>query len=284
MSNPGVEPTDNNTQGTQPDEAPGVAPTGGQTGETAAPKKASWLKRALIGAAAVGVVAAVISQCSNDDQPQQAPQTPAAPAAPQTLEPDAGNQRGSYIYRYIVTEDTELNAPRADDPATVLVGRQSCVESVLGRDSGLSRSGNKIEIMAMAADGVNQAHGFIDSNYLLNNGARDSADKRDVNCIATFIQVANVNANSTIENNVTAGEHFVSNNTVRLHISHTQTVAATSIGDGSCVTTTGRSGNGRTEFSMVANGREYTVWGDMAQFRRAPDYIKPDTCQAKLGR
>lgn len=277
MSNPGVEPSGNNEQDNQNGEAPGVAPA------EAGPKKKSWLKRALIGAAAVGVAAAVLNQCSSDEPAPQTPSAPTAPAAPQTSEPNAGQQRGSYIYRYLVSEDTELRGPKANDPATIIIAQNSCVENVMGPNGGLSQDGNKLEIMAIAADGVQQSRGFVDSGHLLNNGARDSADKRDATCTAKFIQIANPAVTSTVKNDVEAGQFLTAKDNVQLYISHTQSIAATGIGAGSCVTTTGKSGNGRTEFSVVANGREYTLWGDYQKFEKTSG-VTSATCQAKLAR
>lgn len=275
MSNPGVEPSNNNKQDNQTDEAPGVAPA------EAGPNKKSWVKRALLGAAAFGIAAAVY-QCSSDEPAQApAPETPAAPAAPQTTEPNAGQQRGSYIYRYLVTKDTELHGPNANDPAIVILAQNSCAESVMGRDGRLSKNGNKLEIMATGADGVQQSRGFIDSGSLLNNGARDSADKRDATCIATFKAVT-ANVNSTVKNDVEAGQFLTPKDNAALYISHTQTIPASGISAGSCVTTTGNSGNGRTEFSVAANGREYTLWGETQKFEKAPSFVTAATCQAKL--
>lgn len=268
MSNPGVEPSGNDNQDNQNDEAPGVAPVG------AAPKKKSWLKRGLAAVAGATVIAIALNQCS--DEPAPVPQTPAAaPATPETGEPNANNQRGPNIYRYFVTADTEIHGPGANDPAIAVVRGQSCVEGALSSNEGISQVGNRVEIIAASADGVHQARGFVNTDAIVNYGLRDNSP-----CNANVELTATTNFNSSVKNDVEAGQMLRAQDNVSLYISHTQTIPMTGIGIGSCVITTGNSGNGRTEFTVAANGREYTLWGDQTKFER----ITSGPCEAKLTR
>lgn len=271
MSEPGAEPPRN-----QPD-------TGSATAAPDTAKKSPWLKHTLAAVAVVGATAVGISQYSGDEPAEPVePATPqsSGPAQPKTTEPPATTEtpRGAHIYRYRITENTGIHAPAAGDEPNIFLKKDSCVESVLGPDNGLSRSGDKIEIMAMATDGVDQVRGFVDSEHLLNAGTR--AHSRGKSCVGDFSVSADQSRPASITDNGTTGQLWRPQHNADLFISPTIPTRFGSVGGGSCVTSTGRASGERAEVTVAFGGNTTTAWIDPKQFSK--DAAPTNTCQAKF--
>lgn len=260
MTNPGIEPSNENDK--DQDGAPGIAPAGS--------KKKIPLGKILSAAAAVAVVGLALSKCGGDDQPAPLPQQPEA-TAPQAPPPPT---RGATIYRYRVSEDTELRGQYG----SVFVKRNSCVEGTIGPDGGISRVGDGIEVQAMSANGVDSSTGVIASNKLINNGVKTPG----VACTADFILAAPANAPGVPETQGPIQHWRVTGSANLYSTADTAQPTALSLADGSCVTSTGSVRGDMMQVDVKGNGQQFRLWTPMQNYSPAPGFVTAETCQAKL--
>lgn len=261
MKKPGVETTKEQANG---GEAPGVEQ---------ATKKKFPLGKILAGVAGVGVLAFALSQCDGDQAPP--PQQPRENTTPQA----PTQERGTYIYRYTLTEDAPIRGPGANDPVLATIKKGSCTESVLGPDNGLSRSGNLIEINATKANGVDQVRGYMDNQFLRNSGIRH---QQSGPCAAEFVAAGAAPASTPAP----APEIQTGGSTQILRVRGSANLFTTPdatqrsnfVTEGACIAPTGRSAAGRIEVTVNTGDQEQTFW-TTGRFTNSTAPV----CQAKLG-